>query len=634
MAITRDTYSNTGDVRYDIAIDGIPFLTGQSDQYPYVRDTGDWLRDTTDDSDQGGEQSLAGWWYRTQTSFHLGAGITYYEPSSRYAAETLRFLDSLGVDVWSPGVVTLLHTAAQQVSGSSADSYVPMWTYDIGGPGTEISYESGVIFATDDKLLKVKSDGTFTDLDVDTNDTPIRDLVVTAAQVYFCANGGSIYNISLYDDPGDDELIWAGPDDGLEQVHFNLIKDRFILGRGYKLYELAMDVADPPQPLPDPHYEHPLHGWRWTCSAGGPDSIFVAGYRGHLSSIYSMVLETSEAGAVPTLSSPFSVCDMPQDERIYSMISYLGTYLILGTDLGVRVCVIGDNGQVTLGPLSIETETPVKSLFATGKYVYATGSTKDSKRGLYRLDLSNPIDPQELKYPWARDIYHPGSPSGEIMSVCELGTTGRAAFAVAGGDGVYFETSTYLDSGYLETGKIAYNTWELKQYDYLKVAADLGAGTITPAWKSTSTYANLDTMNTTGSYLVQMDAANGQPQPWITYKFTLAKSGSTSPRFQGYQLRANPSGVKPRDISLVLMCFPSEQPANGRRVDRSTWGRITALEGLEKSNEIVNYQDFNTGETRLVKVDRVRFVSTHNGETHKERANPGGLLLVSLRTVD
>ncbi len=56
-------------------------------------------------------RSLTGWWIRSQSSFHGGEGIKFYDPS---AGETVahRFTDSKGVDVWTKGEVTLLKDVA------------------------------------------------------------------------------------------------------------------------------------------------------------------------------------------------------------------------------------------------------------------------------------------------------------------------------------------------------------------------------------------------------------------------------------------------------------------------------------------------------------------------------------------
>jgi hypothetical protein len=81
---------------YDVAFGGIPFFMAPTDQNPYQRETAPYRKDQFDNSREPGEQSLTGWWLRSQSSFHGGAGIKFYDPS---AGESIayRYLDSQGV---------------------------------------------------------------------------------------------------------------------------------------------------------------------------------------------------------------------------------------------------------------------------------------------------------------------------------------------------------------------------------------------------------------------------------------------------------------------------------------------------------------------------------------------------------
>ena len=71
-------YTNTSNI-YDIAIGGQPFLLGASDKYPYQRQTATYRKQQFDNTKEVGEQSFEGWWLRSQSSFHLGAGINYLD---------------------------------------------------------------------------------------------------------------------------------------------------------------------------------------------------------------------------------------------------------------------------------------------------------------------------------------------------------------------------------------------------------------------------------------------------------------------------------------------------------------------------------------------------------------------------
>ena len=101
-----NTFSNTTN-SYDCAVAGLPFFLAASKEYPYKRETAQYRKQQIDQQKEPGEQTLTGWWLRSQSSFHYGAGIRYEEPIE---GETVgyRFNKSAGVDVFNIGKVTLL----------------------------------------------------------------------------------------------------------------------------------------------------------------------------------------------------------------------------------------------------------------------------------------------------------------------------------------------------------------------------------------------------------------------------------------------------------------------------------------------------------------------------------------------
>ena len=106
------TYSGTGEA-YDVAIAGLPFFLLNSDDSPYRRVTAQYRKQQIDQSREPGEQTLTGWWLRSQSSFHYGQGIKFFEPIQD---ESLRFqyTESKGVDVWTKGQATLLKSCVSQ----------------------------------------------------------------------------------------------------------------------------------------------------------------------------------------------------------------------------------------------------------------------------------------------------------------------------------------------------------------------------------------------------------------------------------------------------------------------------------------------------------------------------------------
>jgi hypothetical protein len=116
-------WQNT-DVAYDVAIGGMPFIYAINDEYPYIRQTAPFRKEQFDNQTEPGEQSLYGWWIRSQSSFHEGAGITFYDPALIPGEGTFRFAESKGVDVWTEGEVTLLNDTLEVYSTSNTPAII------------------------------------------------------------------------------------------------------------------------------------------------------------------------------------------------------------------------------------------------------------------------------------------------------------------------------------------------------------------------------------------------------------------------------------------------------------------------------------------------------------------------------
>jgi hypothetical protein len=121
-------YSATGEA-YDVAIAGLPFFLLNSDDAPYRRVTAQYRKQQIDQSREPGEQTLTGWWLRSQSSFHYGQGIKFFEPIQD---ESLRFqyTESKGIDVWTKGQATLLKSCdSQHVTTGGIQANGRPWQY-------------------------------------------------------------------------------------------------------------------------------------------------------------------------------------------------------------------------------------------------------------------------------------------------------------------------------------------------------------------------------------------------------------------------------------------------------------------------------------------------------------------------
>jgi hypothetical protein len=148
-------YSATGEA-YDVAIGGLPFFLLNSDEAPYRRVTAQYRKQQIDQSREPGEQTLTGWWVRSQSSFHYGQGIKFFEPIQD---ESLRFqyTESKGVNVWTKGQATLLNSCVGQhtVTGGIQTNGRP-WQYarSIQWDKSNITY-NGVLLSDEYDVDKI-----------------------------------------------------------------------------------------------------------------------------------------------------------------------------------------------------------------------------------------------------------------------------------------------------------------------------------------------------------------------------------------------------------------------------------------------------------------------------------------------
>jgi len=126
------------------------------------------------------------------------------------------------------------------------------------------------------------------------------------------------------------------------------------------------------------------------------------------------------------------------------------------------------------------------------------------------------------------------------------------------------------------------------------------------------------------------------PQEFISYKFTLSRSASSTsngPVFKGYQAKALPATKRQRLIQFPVWCYDVETDRYNVQTgyEGRAWERIQILEDMEAAGDIVNIQDFTTGERVQAIIEKINF----NRKTPPSGKFDGfgGLLLVTVRTV-
>ena len=625
---SSSTWQNTNE-SYDVAVGGLPFFYAIGDARPYIRQTAPFRKEQSDIGAEPGEQSLTGWWLRSQSSFHHGTGIKFYDPS---AGETVnyRFADSDNVDVWTKGQVTLLKETTNTVSSG---------IYKLIS-GVSGSTDVAISFIPGSTTLKdIKADAT-TLTTYATTASAIVD-VVSNGTTLFVANATRIY----YQTIGATGALNNHYTTGTAAVKMGWVKQRLVAGIGTSIYELTGALGT--TTLPTAIYTHPNTGWTWTSISEGGSAIYAAGYAGGTSAIYKFVLST--AGVMPTLTSGIIAAQLPIGEIVYKIESYLG-YLMIGTNKGMRVASISDTtGDLSYGPLIFEDSTgtvkPLERDFAfRDKYVWATG-TVGGYAGLYRIDLGSEIE--SLRFAYAKDAYL-STAAGYATTVDFIGNSNQLAFTTSASNGIAIQSGEYngttgalASSGSVTTGKIRFSTLEPKNYKRL-----IGRGTFTSGEFTLSSIATgktgVETQYDHITYNSSVDAVEvttSQPelaQEFLAYKFTLTRDTTdttTGPTFKGYQAKATIATPRQRMIKFPVWCFDVETDRYNTIVGYTgrAYARMQLLEQIEKTGDVLTWQDLTTGESQQAVIEQVTF--TRMTPPDKRFDGFGGVLEITVRTV-
>ena len=422
-------WQNT-DVAYDVAVGGLPFIYAINDARPYIRQTAPYKKDQFDNGAEPGEQSLTGWWLRSQSSFHSGSGIKFYDPS---AGETIahRFTDSKGVDVWTKGQVTLLKDTAttHYTTGPIQTNGKPFQV----ARSIEYGGTNGVLLWDEYDVDKIAEDGTvthFIDYAAGT-DYAVNAICDDGTYAYWITNvlnTGTprlrIYKKLLTGDSGTGNTLMISENGvTVTTATMEYVKDRIVMGINNKIYEISSSASS----LPSPVYTHSDTDIVFTSITASGPAIYVAGYSGTQSSIFKFTLST--AGVMPTLTTAITAAEMPVGEVIHKIYYYLG-YMMIGTSKGIRAAVVSDqDGSINYGPLIVETTQPCYDFAARDRFIWcATGV--DGAPGVIRIDLGNEIE--TLRFAYANDLYVSGISGYKTTTCAFAGVTNRLVFATTG----------------------------------------------------------------------------------------------------------------------------------------------------------------------------------------------------------
>ncbi len=633
------TYYDPTTYKFDFAIGGMPFIAAITDNTPYRRQTAEFRTARVDQLRDPGEQSLSGsgYWIRSQSSFHLGTGSLYQEPIVGTLDEArFRYYDSVGIDPWTPGKISLLKSCALQ-EGSSSRAGV--FSTTIGG----VDYLIKVTGASTEsiRVLRVRvSDGAET--------TIINNTQITETILYGAMGGNDLMLVTptkVWRYSFDEATPALHQDYAINSANaasavIGFVKQRFILAytdvnKNTFVYELprntgatinlsTLTAVNGSTTLPI--------GFTFTAVTEASAAIYVGGYSGDEGTAYKITVDSS--GSLTTMTS---VLQLPRGETMTAMYGYLGAFVVLGTNQGVRVAIADDNANLSYGPIVVPVTGNVYAFTARNEFVYAgVKAYVGGYSGLVRINLGQPL--QSGGYAWAKDVYAPET-TGSVWAVATT-PTGRKAFTVEN-SGLWIEDDADLvESGEITTGIIRYETLENKAWKRLKLRTEgtlEGDIDIFRVLDGTDTAFRTVTQGSTTDYDYDLSSVFEDVDVEAQFKFRLNRndtSATTGAVIYGYSVKALPTPTRARVIQIPVFCFDSERDRNKNLMGFQGYalGRLQALEAMEAQGETIIIQDFTAdGEPIEAVIEQVSF--TRTTPPSGNFSGYGGILQITARTV-
>lgn len=609
------------DIAFDYAIGGIPFIGGESLRGSYFRRIyqrtfSPIRKDQFDNQQVPGEQSIWGWWLRSQSNFQQGAGVQFLDTSVDQTWGQ-RYYYSEGLDMLStPGQVTLLQSTT---ANTMTTGPIKLRSIVVGTDGV-LALDVGARH-----LISIGAGNT--NYVMPGGLTGLANTLTDDGTNYYFADQTGIYKGVIATPLVAATKIWNPPASGSNNVVLGFVKGRLVAGWDNSVYEL---VGTGPA-LPTPKFSHQNAAYVFSDVSEIGTAILVSGNAGGgISQVHKFTLDSG--GAMPTLTSGVVALQMPYGEKILSMYAYIGFFVGIGTNHGFRVAESDINGNLAYGPLIVQDPTNV-GVQAIGGYdrfmfignqgnklIPQQGWTNPSEAStadmIMRMDLG--IQTSSGGQPYANDLIGDLATSGlPINSIAPMGTSNQIAFAT--GPFVYTPNMLFKQpSGFLYTSKIRYNTLEPKHFKYVYLRhPDIVNGSIdilgqNPSSGLANIAVNITGSSTAGANEPYYISDIGNAQEWFQFKFVLHRDSSsfnTGPTLNGYQLRALPGVDRQIMIEVPLLCLDHETDRNGvlHGYDGFAFERIQAIEQLTASGDVVLLQDLNYNVGNLVVVDNYTF---------------------------
>jgi hypothetical protein len=606
---------------YPVAIAGRPYLIDLKERYTtglFTRATVPILRNSHDTTNLPGEQTLNpdDLWRRAAESWHLGAGQVHFDRLNESNPD--RFRQSKGINPWTKWQVSLLADTGRKRTSANGNLY-------LAAAGSRL-------YLTDGTSLVFTADVTPTTPSFTTvTATPANAATAIATDgvnVWTAHGTNGLYSTTTSITTA--SLYTTGNVTLVRYAHGRLIvADNTGLIYNVTASGQTLGVA----PLTALNALNTKPNFTWVDFTEGVGVIYGAGYLGDKSSIYRIGLR-ADASA---LDAPIVAGVLPDGELVRSLQGYLG-FLLVGTDLGVRLCTQDGSGNLTVGPLI--RSGPCRAMEPQDRFVWFGWENYDSNStGLGRVDLSVFSAPMQPAYATDLMAGHPAHVSPELPTI--QGNIGAVVSIYQGtpsadlrvftvqGSGLFAPLTNLVPSGSIDSGVIMYGFPDSKIAMYFDIRHQALAGTV-------QALVNVDEagFTTIGTNAVANSTGTtfpvGQFQGTkFEFRDILSRSSAltTGPTLIRNTLRAFPTPTRSERFQLPLMLHEDLNLGHGQRhIDPQV--ELDFLASLIHTHKIVTYQE----QSRSFAV----YLEDYEWRPHHPTRNGAfwnGLCVVSVKTI-
>ena len=588
---------------YEVGVAGEGYMLydnrdGASGQFRYGRQTAGLQAQRFATGETPFEQAIDRYSFGSMSDYRGGRGQFY---GDRTASIDNAYLESEGLDPWTPGKLTLLHDMDQEF----ANTYANLRAVDVDGTlfvqtgNTELTYRStqgGASSVIDLSGLGIAAGG-------------ILDLVTDGQEWYIC----------------DGVSAWRGTTSAPGGTWSTVNIERMGWGAGRIVAAYAQGTSTTPNrftTLNDSGAEENAGGlltlpdeWTINSFASGSGYVYFSAHGGSRSEIWAWEPGTTNVNLA---------YEYPLGERVEQMLWHEGQIVAITShdDNDLSLWRLNPSNTGTLTPFLVDdkfatTITPAIGLAAEGSRVYFSWPAMQTNSGVGTLDLAS----GGYAKSYVTDV------TGEVASIVVW--QGKVTLAVRG-NGVWSEQDDYVTTGFLRTSNFDGASALPKVFDELTIRGEpLGASeswNVAYSIDGGNSYVNLTeaTLDTAGQQAktTSLDKRANS----MSVQVTLNGPGTTTPTLTLVSTKYHMLGLADTILTLPIDCSDHIRGLNESELNDSGPGRgalrMRRLEGLVQT--LVTVQDIDWADTRdtevyeLVAVEAVKW-SVYNRAIGKQQ---------------